>query len=71
MRHLGREIERATKDDQAPAPDAQTPAQAAPEPKKPLAVEVREPKPPADGVRRRYVAPVVNPLATSHRRRRG
>src|SRR5215207_9475092 len=40
MRHLGREIERATKDDQAPAP---TPAQAAPEPQQPLPVEVRQP----------------------------
>ena len=40
--HLGREIERATKDEQAPAP-TQTPAQAAPEPQKPLPVEVRQP----------------------------
>src|SRR3954465_5625282 len=38
----GREMGRATKDDQPPAP-TQTPAQAAPEAQKPLPVEVRQP----------------------------
>ncbi|MFL5228129.1 MAG: AI-2E family transporter, partial [Microvirga sp.] len=62
MRHLGREIERATKDEQAPAP-TQTPAQAAPEPQKPLPVEVRQPDLTPLELAQRFVAPILHPLA--------
>ena len=62
MRHLGREIERATKDDQAPAP-TQTPAQAAPEPQQPLPVEVRQPDLTPLELAQRFVAPILHPLA--------
>ena len=66
VRHLGREIERAT-EDKAPArpaiPSPETGPQPTPE-VKPLPVEVRQPDLTPVELARRFLLPVVHPLAT-------
>ncbi|HEX8164619.1 MAG TPA: AI-2E family transporter [Beijerinckiaceae bacterium] len=65
VRHLGREIERAT-EDKSPAkaiPSPETGPQPAPE-VKPLPVEVRQPDLTPVELARRFLLPVVHPLAT-------
>ena len=63
MRHLGREIERATQDAAGPGPDADAGAGRAAEPQQPLPVEVRQPDPTPLELAQRFVAPLLQPLA--------